>query len=88
MKTTAIDYILRAIETAADARNYPIEEIADYCAVCQILTNFDHDGTLPTPEQKMFIAETLETMCKCFGIDYGALLHRAICVAIAAEENT
>ena len=78
MKVKAIDAILKAIETAADDANWRLDENSAYCEVCQIVTDFDYLGIIPTFEQKQFCAETLETMCRLLDINYLRLLTEAL----------
>ena len=74
MRAPILDSMLRKLELAADAANTPLEENADYCQMCQIVTDYVCDGTHPTTEQKQFIADTLQAMYKAFGLDYAATL--------------
>lgn len=78
MKVKAIDAILKAIEIAADDAGWRLDEISVYCEVCQIVTDFDYNGIVPTFEQKQFCAEVLETMCGLLGINYLRLLIEAL----------
>lgn len=77
MKLRTIDSIMKAIEIKADEIGYAIDSNPDYCQVCYILTDFDYDGIVPTFEQKVFCAETLERLCKGLGINYHALIIKA-----------
>lgn len=78
MKTKAIDYIIKTIERKADAVGFNIDELANYRRMCQIVTDFDYDGKVPTFEEKAFCAETLQNLCSFFGIQYDVLLDEAI----------
>ena len=77
MKLRTIDTIIKTIEIKADEVGYAIDRNPDYCQVCQIITDFDYDGIVPTFEQKVFCAETLEMLCKGLGINYHALIIKA-----------
>lgn len=78
MKTKAINYILKAIESKADAIGYDIDRNPDYCKVCQIVTDFEYDGTVPTLDQKQFCAEIMETLCNGLGLQYYQLLDESM----------
>ena len=78
MKVKAIDTILKAIEVAADNADWAIDSNAAYCEVCQIVTDFDYNGIVPTFEQKQFCAEMLEMMCRLLDINYLQLLTEAL----------
>ena len=78
MKATAIDYIIKAIEQKADAIGYDIDNNPDYQQMCQIVTDYDHDGIEPTFEQKVFCADTLERLCWGLDLRYYHLLDTAL----------
>lgn len=78
MKTKAINYILKQIEIKADAISYDIDANPDYCKVCQIVTDFEYDGTVPTLDQKQFCAEIIETLCRGLSLNYHGLLDEAL----------
>lgn len=78
MKTKAINYILKQIEIKADAIGYDIDANPDYCKVCQIVTDFEYDGIVPTLEQKQFCADTLDLLCAGLSLNYNQLLDEAI----------
>lgn len=78
MKTKAIDFIIKAIERKADEVGYNIDENADYRRMCQIVTDFDYDGKVPTHEEKVFCAELLKDLCTMVGLRYDLLLYKAI----------
>ena len=78
MKTKAINYILKAIERKADAIEYDIDRNPDYCKVCQIVTDFEYDGTVPTLDQKQFCADTIDRLCTGLSLNYHSLLDEAI----------
>ena len=78
MKTKAINHILKQIEIKADAIGYDIDANPDYCKVCQIVTDFEHDGIVPTLEQKQFCADTLDLLCAGLSLNYHKLLDEAI----------
>ena len=77
MKLRTIDTIIKTIEIKADEIGYAIDCNPDYCKVCQIVTDFDYDGIVPTFEQKVFCAEALEMLCQGLGINYHALIIKA-----------
>ena len=70
MKAPIIDTMLKKLETAADAQGILIDENEDYKAMCQIVTDYVYDGTIPTVEQKQYIAETLRAMYNTLGLNY------------------
>ena len=78
MMTKAINYILKVIERKADAIGYDIDRNPDYCKVCQIVTDFEYDGTIPTIDQKQFCADTLNLLCAGLSLNYHNLLDEAI----------
>ena len=78
MKVKVIDVILKAIEVAADNAGWKLDENSAYCEVCQIVTDFDYNGIIPTFEQKQFCAEMLEVFCALLGINYLQLLIEAL----------
>ena len=78
MKTKAINYILKAIESKADAIGYDIDSHPGYCKVCQIVTDFEYDGTVPTLDQKQFCADTINLLCAGLSLNYHNLLDEAI----------
>lgn len=78
MKTKAINYILKQIEIKADTVGYDIDANPDYCKVCQIVTDFEYDGIVPTLEQKQFCAETLDLLCAGLNLNYYGLLDEAL----------
>ena len=78
MKTRAIDSILKAIENKAIEVGYDIDRNPDYIKMCQIITDFDYDGIVPTFEQKAFCADTLERLCNGLGLNYTILLFKAL----------
>lgn len=78
MKTKAIDYIIKAIERKADEVGFNIDENANYRRMCQIVTDFDYDGTVPAYKEKVFCAETLQNLCSFLGLQYDVLLDEAI----------
>ena len=85
MKTKAIDYIIKTVERKADEVQFNIDENADYRKVCQIVTDFDYDGKIPTFEEKVFCANTLQNLCSFFGLQYDVLLDKAIGERIAPQ---
>lgn len=78
MKTKAIDFIIKTIECKADEVGYNIDENTDYRRMCQIVTDFDYEGKVPTYEEKVFCAELLEDLCTMVGLRYDLLLDKAI----------
>lgn len=86
MKTKAIDYIIRRIEEKADAIGYDIDSNPDYLLMCRIITDFDYDGIVPTTEQKMFCAHTLELLCNGLGLQYYTLLDAGLALYNQKEE--
>ena len=78
MMTKAIDYVIKAIERKADEVGYTIDANPDYQRVCEIVTDFDEFGKVPTFEEKKFCAETLEQLCQGLGINYLWLLDTAM----------
>ena len=78
MMVRSINYILKQIERKADTIGYDIDANADYCLVCQIITDFEYDGTIPTMEQRQFCADTLKALCAVVGLNYGCLLTEAM----------
>lgn len=86
MKTKAIDYIIRRIEEKADAIGYDIDNNPDYLLMCRIITDFDYDGIVPTIEQKMFCARTLELLCNGLGLQYYTLLDAGLALYNQKEE--
>ena len=81
MNTTAIDYILKKLEIAADAMQFDIDGLECYRTLCQIVTDYHYDGIKPTAEQKMFVGETLENLCITLRLNYHILLDEAIAKA-------
>ena len=77
MKLKTIDRVMKAIETKADEVGFAIDQHPDYLLVCRIVTDFDYDKIIPTFEQKLFCAETLEALCMVLGINYHALIIQA-----------
>jgi hypothetical protein len=78
MKTKAINHILKAIKNKADAISYDIDSHPDYRKVCQIVTDFEHDGTVPTLDQKQYCADILDLLCAGLSLNYHSLLDEAI----------
>ena len=78
MNITAIDYILKRIEVAADSIGFVIDNCPTYCESCQIITDYQYEGIVPTYEQRVLIAETLETLCFLLKLDYLALMNEAM----------
>lgn len=78
MKAPIIDTMLKKLETAADAQGILIDENEDYKAMCQIVTDYVYDGTIPTVEQKQYIAETLRAMYNTLGLNYEQTLNYLI----------
>lgn len=78
MRAPIIDSMLRKLEIAADTQDFPIDESKPYKEMCQIVTDYVYDGTLPTAEQKQFIAETLRAMYIALGLNYEQTLTELI----------
>lgn len=78
MKTKAIDYIIKTIERKADAVGYDIDQDLNYRKMCQIVTDFDYEGKVPTYAEKHFCAEVLELLCDGLGLRYHSLLDEAL----------
>ena len=78
MMIKAIDYMVKAIETKADAVDYKIDECTSYCAMCQIITDFEYEGKEPTFAEKEYCANTLKDLCAYLGLNYAFLLEKAI----------
>lgn len=82
MKTKAIDYIIKNIERKADEVGYDIDNDLNYRKVCQIVTDFDYEGKVPTYEEKRFCAEVLELLSDGLGLRYHALLDEGLAKAM------
>ena len=78
MKAPIIDAMLKKLETAADAQDFPIDTNGDYKAVCQIVTDYVVEGKRPTTNQKLFVAQTLRMLYTALGLDYEQTLNYLI----------
>ena len=78
MKAPIIDTMLKKLEIAADAQDFPIDASDPYKKMCQIVTDYVYDGIHPTTEQKQFIAETLRAAYTAQGLDYEQTLTELI----------
>ena len=78
MKLRAIDIVLNAIEDRADQKAFDLDSYEPYVEICRICADLEVFHIEPTTEQKMFCAETLETLCGGLGLDYHALLTHAL----------
>jgi hypothetical protein len=78
MMIKAIDYVVKAIETKADAVGYEIDGHTPYRAMCQIITDFEYEGKEPTFAEKEYCANTLKDLCAYLGLNYAFLLEKAI----------
>lgn len=78
MRAPIVDTMLKKLEIAADAQDFPIDASEPYKAMCQIVTDYVYDGIHPTTEQKQFIAETLRAAYTALGLDYEQTLDELI----------
>lgn len=78
MKLRVIDIILNEIEDRADQQQFNLDGFEPYVEICRICADFEVLHIEPTFEQKMFCAETLETLCNGLGLNYHALLTHAL----------
>lgn len=77
MNVKAIDYILYTLQQKADLMGYNLDVNVDYNRVCTIVTDFEMSKPINF-EDKKFCADTLDTLCQAFGLNYLVLLDKAL----------
>ena len=87
MKTKAIDYIIEAIEVAASCEDCNLDCFQRFAEVRRIVGNYKNDGINPTYEEKVYCADTLESFCKMFNLNYYCLLERGLEKCDKEEKN-
>ena len=70
MNTTIIDKMLKMIECRADSVGYDIDSNADYVALCQLVTDITVNDKVPTIEEKLEAALTLNLFFDALGLNY------------------
>ena len=75
IKYELIHKILRAIEKAADAEGYDIDNCEMYKWAHKLLADVEFDNYKPTTAERKRLSADLATMCEAFGLSYSTLIN-------------
>ena len=75
IKYELIHKLLRAIEKAADAEGYDIDNCEMYKQAHKLLADVEFDGYKPTTAERKVLRADLMTMCEAFGLNYATLMN-------------